>query len=78
MKIIVLALAMVCLVGCGFSSVRCRQSVAKKYGAEVQVIPGEQFKFIARDTNGAIWFVETMNTGNAEISSEVLLFSPQK
>ena len=51
----------------------CRQSVVDKFGGYVSEIPGQKYRYIARDTNGAVWYVETLNTDDAKVSAQTQL-----
>jgi hypothetical protein len=43
---------------------------------EIVPVPGHSYYFIVRDTEGAIWYVETMG-GNADISAKTVIFKPK-
>lgn len=64
------------ITGCGISPITARQTVVETYPeADIINIPGQSYKFIVRDTNGSIWWVETMNSLNDKISNKTKLFS---
>jgi len=78
MKIKLLTLISICgmLVGCaGNNPVACQSEVAKEFPeGEIQGIPGCNYKFLVRDTNSSIWYVENLNLNDSKISGKVLLF----
>lgn len=76
-KILIILLFGVILTSCGgYDSDECRKTVEEKFGVEnVHVIRGHQYRFVAVDKRGNVFYVETMNTGNTDITMEQLLFN---
>lgn len=72
MVVLVLSLA---LVGCGYSMADCYNSVVEAYpNSEVRMIPGENWRFIVKQPDGTILYVETMNTTNTNVTQEFAVF----
>ncbi len=65
-------------MGCSISPTKSRQAVVSKYGPEVQSLPEFSYIFIARKTNGEVWYVSCLNSNDNNISEETLLFGPIK
>lgn len=74
---------MLCLCSCG-DSLSSREyksmNIIKNHfpNSEVHVIHGEQFKYIVKDSNEDVWYVECMNSGDDEISYMVRVFKINK
>lgn len=62
--------------GCsGYSADVCYQGVKAAYpGADIAVIPGEKYRFIVKQKNGDILYVETMNHTNGDVTQAYTAF----
>lgn len=72
----VLVAACMCLLGStscnSHDGVECYQRVADAYpDANIQILPGEQFRFIVKLETGECRYVKTMNPFTAGISHDV-------
>ena len=67
------------MTGCsGSNPTLCRQAVMDEMETyEVSTIPNrDNFTFIARTKDGAIWYVETYNSSKAKITAKTMLMPP--
>jgi ABC-type glycerol-3-phosphate transport system substrate-binding protein len=73
-KIIMAVLLAAALAGCsGYDHLGCRNSVVKDVGTQ-DVVEVSSWHFVAKDTQGNIWYYETMNVSNTKITSKTPLF----
>jgi hypothetical protein len=42
---------------------------------EWKSVPANNFKFLVRDKDGSVWWVETLNFSDSEVSSKLKLFN---
>jgi hypothetical protein len=76
-KFIAIAAAAVALTGCSsYDHNECRNSVVKEVGTQ-DVVEIEPFRFVARDSKGAIWYYETMNQLDTRVSKKQPVFVAQ-
>jgi hypothetical protein len=55
---------------------KCMESVQKAFPeGDWKNVPIQYYKFIVRDKDGSVWWVETFNFTDSEISSKVKLFN---
>lgn len=78
--VVIAATTLGTLIGCGgMSAVRCQQTVVEELkGWEVVKCPSHNYMFVARDPEGNIWWVETMNTQDTKITAKVLILPAAK
>ena len=66
------------LVGCS-SELRCLNSVKNEFrydkNVEISTIPGIRWKFLVRTSSGEIWYVETLNGNDDEVTDKVRIFN---
>jgi hypothetical protein len=73
-KIIAFAAVALAMTGCSsYDHNECRNSVVKEVGTQ-DVVEIHPFRFVARDSKGAIWYYETMNQLDTRISKKQPLF----
>jgi hypothetical protein len=74
----VFALGMVgCLTNNADSTYHCRRSVEAAFpGAEISNSPDSDssFRFLVREPNGAVWYVETMSGSGPQVTKKELIF----
>jgi hypothetical protein len=76
-KIIAFVAITFALAGCSsYDHKACRDSVVRDVGTQ-DVAEVHSFRFVARDSKGAIWYYETMNQTDTEISKKQPVFSAQ-
>lgn len=75
MKKIILAVAMMAtLAGCsGYDHLSCRETVVKAVGTQ-DVVEVSAWKFVAKDVEGSVWYFETMNNTNTDVTKQVMIF----
>lgn len=63
-------IASLAVTGCGgYDPNNCYESVKRAYpNAEVVMIPGEDYRFIVKEVNGDVIYVETMNMSNGDVT----------
>ena len=70
------------VVGCSdpaFNSAACRQAVVDEFKtADVQNLEGAKFKFVVRDPDNNIWYVETMSSQSTKVTAKTMLFKGNK
>ena len=58
----------------GFNQLKCLENVELEFPTgEIRMIPNEKFRFLAKDSNGSIWYVVTLGSG-PEVSGKVKIF----
>lgn len=58
------------------SPAKCMESVQKAFPeGDWKLVPAQYYKFLVRDKDGSVWWVETINFSDSEISSKVKLFN---
>lgn len=78
-KKLLIVLAMIipiagCSRGDGWNQTKLRQAIVDEMNTtEIVRYPDNDYKFIVRTPDGAVWFVEMMGT-KAEITAKALLF----
>ena len=78
-KKLLIVLAMIipiagCSRGDGWNQTKLRQAIVEEMKTtEIVRYPDNDYKFIVRTPDGAVWFVEMMGT-KAEITAKALLF----
>lgn len=50
--------------------------VAEFKTAEVYPVPGDEYQFVVRDTNGAVWFVKSDRNAGSAGGGKTMLFGP--
>lgn len=68
---------LVLLAGCGGadSPSRCMDAVQRAFPqGDVRMSPENKFHYIVRDVDGSVWWVETGNFSNPDISEKVRVF----
>jgi hypothetical protein len=50
--------------------------VAEFKTAEVYPVPGDEYQFVVRDTNGAVWFVKSDRNAGSGGGGKTMLFGP--
>jgi hypothetical protein len=76
-KLITIAAVAVTLTGCSsYDHNECRNSVVRDVGTQ-DVVEVHPWRFVARDAHGAIWYYETMNQLDAQISKKQPVFAAQ-
>jgi hypothetical protein len=76
-KVIILLILGFLLLGCGegYNRGACFRNVANEFpNAKISVIGERGFQFIVKTLDGDIWYVETGNGRNANISLKAKLF----
>lgn len=78
MKKIVIAVSMMfvafAMAGCGsYDHKLCRDSVVREVGTQ-DVVEVKPFRFVARDSKGSVWYYETMNQTDTNVSMKQPLF----
>jgi hypothetical protein len=75
MKKIILAVAITAsLAGCsGIDHLGCRNSVVKDVGTQ-DVVEVDNWKFVAKDAQGNVWYYETMSVVNTGVTKKIPLF----
>lgn len=69
------------LSACGqaFNNTACRQAVVEEMKTtDVANVPGKDFSFIARTSDGSVWIVETMSSKTPDVTTKTQLFGPNK
>lgn len=67
------------LSGCdALDRTRCQENVSNAFPDSEVVQTPNGYRFIVRDKNGNIWYVETMNMFDANVSGKVLVFRAGK
>ncbi len=65
------------LSGCdggGWNHALCRQAVVDEVKTtDVQLVPGQDWRWIARASNGDVWYVETMGS-KPDVTAKTLIF----
>lgn len=76
MKKILIGLSLLFLIGCaGMDRGGCFESVSKAFPkSQIVVIDKYGYKFLVKDQNGKIFYVETMNQTNTDITLKRELF----
>lgn len=76
-KLVGLMFLLVVAVGCDSVDANiCYESVVDEFqNSKVYLIPGESFRFIVADSSGNIWYVETYNATNTDVSQKTKLFN---
>ena len=78
-KLIILCGTLISLSGCVLFNepamvAKSQQTITNKYPqSSIVSLPDNSFKFIVRDTNNAVHYVETMNNFNSEITEDIIL-----
>jgi hypothetical protein len=76
-KIIAMIAVAAVLSACdGYDHNGCRDSVVKEVGTQ-NVVEVHPWNFVAKDTQGNIWYYETMNASNTHITKKQPLFVAQ-
>lgn len=67
------------MVGCdGLDSVTCYSNVMDAYPhSDVRTIPGSKYLFLVRMDSGEVRLVKTMNLGNTEITTDIIIFKAE-
>ena len=74
--IAVVILGCMLLFGCaGDDRSECFQSVQNTFpGGKVVVLGRDGYKFVVKDKDGSVWYVETMNSSDTNITKKIQLF----
>lgn len=78
MKKITLITSLLLLISCGgaYDQNACLESVKNKFPeCNIHMIAGEKYRFIVEDTLGFVYYVETMNGMDSEVSETQELFN---
>lgn len=61
---------------CGFDEYDCFKSVEEEFpnAIEIKSPVGEDYRFIVMDADSSIYYIETMNNHNTDITQKELLF----
>ena len=72
------------LVGCNNtanSAYHCRRSVEETFpGSEISISPDSDssYRFLVREPNGTVWYVETMSSAGPQVTKKELIFKGSK
>jgi hypothetical protein len=62
-------------MGCTPNPVESLKNIQDNFkNAEIKNIPGSQYRFIVKDTNNIIWYVECLNMFDNNVSGSVEIF----
>jgi hypothetical protein len=65
------------LAGCtGYDHKLCRDSVVREAGTQ-EVYEVSPYRFVAKDSKGNVWYYETMNQTDAQVSKKQPVFGVQ-
>jgi hypothetical protein len=79
-KLLLVAAIALVMVGCksnASSAYHCRKSVENIFpGADISNSPSSDssYRFLVREPNGAVWYVETMSTAGPQVTKKELVF----
>lgn len=76
-KLLLITLTLILLSSCdALDNEECLLSVKDEFPNAIEIIApvGEKYKFIVKDSDEFIYYVETMNQFDAEVSKTVLIF----
>lgn len=74
---IVILLMSILFISCdGWNEVECYESVRIEFpdAIEIKQPIGEKWKFIVMDYDSSIYYVQTMNNSNTDVTSKELIF----
>jgi hypothetical protein len=76
-KIILCAAIAILATGCSsYDHKLCRDSVVREVGTQ-EVFEVTPYRFVARDSKGNVWYYETMNQLDAQVSKKQPVFGVQ-
>jgi hypothetical protein len=78
-KLILILLTITLFSNCkpeGHDEIKCYNSVEKMFPEAIEIKQpiGRKYTFIVKDKDSTIWFVRTMNHGNANVSDKQIIF----
>lgn len=75
MKKILLAITLIAsLAGCsGFDKNACRESVVKQFNTQ-NVVEVKEYRYVVKDNQGNLWYVEVMNGNDTNITKKIPIF----
>lgn len=76
-KLLTMVALAISLQGCGgYHPVKCLQAAQEAMpNAEVIAVPKRHYNFLARQPDGSLWYLETMNQTDCKVSAKAKLLA---